>query len=72
MAERAILRLESRRAPVTRNRMDKRVALLLSVEPLSFGDLFPEIVGVCLRSVVTVEFGGDHGGEKLSLNPAQA
>ena len=57
--ERPISRRQICRSPIAGHVMDKRVCLIGALEIIC--DLFPEVVRVCLRSVVTVHLCRNHG-----------
>ena len=58
---------EGGRSPVPGNRMHQVIGFVGITQDLS--DLFPEVVGVGLSSVVTPDLVRDHHRKHLSLNP---
>jgi len=68
-AERLVRPGELRLAPVPGDRVHEAVGFLLRLDLL--GDLGPDVVGVCLRSVVTVELGRDYRGQQLALGAGE-
>ena len=68
-AERTVGLAELGATPVARDGVDVGIRVCLVRNLVS--DLFPEVVGVRLRSVVALLLARRHGGEHLALGPGQ-